>query len=144
MTEVDLARNPPIHGPCSAEQAGVCPRCGSRIVGREPAVETAAESPLDVAYATRPGTGLLALLLLCAPSAIPAGIALVLLAEDEWIAHHEAIAGATLVTRTTSWYLGSNVEGKPRRLLSYIGGVGAYRQKCDEVAAGNYAGFAMQ
>jgi hypothetical protein len=86
MTEVDLARNPPIHGPCSAEQAEVCPRCGSRIAGREPAVETAAESPLDVAYATRPGTGLLALLLLCVPSAIPAGIALVLLAEDEWIA----------------------------------------------------------
>ena len=28
-------------------------------------------------------------------------------------------------------YMGSNVEGKPRRLLSDIGGVGAYRQKCD-------------
>jgi hypothetical protein len=87
MTEVDLARSPPIHDPCSAEQAGVCSRCGSRIVGREPAVETAAESPLVVAHATRRGTGLLlALLLLCAPSAIPAGVALALLADDEWIA----------------------------------------------------------
>jgi hypothetical protein len=86
MTEVDLARSPPIHDSCSAEQAGVCPRCGSRIVGREPAVETAAESPLVVAHATRRGSGLLALLLLCAPSAIPAGVALALLADDEWIA----------------------------------------------------------
>jgi len=65
-------------------------------------------------------------------------------AEDEWIAHHEAVAGATLVTKTTSWYMGSNVDGKPRRLLSYIGGVGAYRQKCDAAAASNYAGFAMR
>ncbi|MBV8574041.1 MAG: NAD(P)/FAD-dependent oxidoreductase [Acetobacteraceae bacterium] len=65
-------------------------------------------------------------------------------AEEAWIAHHEEIASATLVTKTNSWYMGSNVEGKPRRLLSYIGGVGVYRQKCDEAAASNYAGFAMQ
>jgi acetone monooxygenase (methyl acetate-forming) len=65
-------------------------------------------------------------------------------AEDGWVAHHDEIASATLVVRTNSWYMGSNVAGKPRRLLSYIGGVGAYRQKCDEVAASNYAGFAMQ
>ncbi|MBV8399821.1 MAG: NAD(P)/FAD-dependent oxidoreductase [Acetobacteraceae bacterium] len=64
-------------------------------------------------------------------------------AEEAWIAHHEEIASATLVTKTNSWYMGSNVEGKPRRLLSYIGGVGAYRQKCDEAAASNYAGFGM-
>ena len=62
-------------------------------------------------------------------------------AEDQWIAHHEEIAAATLVTKTNSWYMGSNVEGKPRRLLSYIGGVGAYRQKCDEAAANGYEGF---
>jgi cation diffusion facilitator CzcD-associated flavoprotein CzcO len=65
-------------------------------------------------------------------------------AEDQWINHHEETAAATLVTKTNSWYMGSNVEGKPRRLLSYIGGVGTYRQKCDEVAASNYAGFAMR
>jgi hypothetical protein len=49
-------------------------------------VETAAELPLVAEHATRRGTGLLVLLLLCAPSAIPAGIALALLANDEWIA----------------------------------------------------------
>jgi acetone monooxygenase len=64
-------------------------------------------------------------------------------AEDQWIEHHEQIAAATLVTKTNSWYMGSNVEGKPRRLLSYIGGVGAYRQQCDEVAAKGYEGFAL-
>ena len=43
--------------------------------------------------------------------------------------------------RTTSWYLGSNVPGKPRRLLSYIGGVGTYRKKCDDEAAAGYPAF---
>lgn len=64
--------------------------------------------------------------------------------EDRWVEHHETIANATLVTKTSSWYMGSNVAGKPRRLLSYIGGVGAYRQRCAEVAAGGYAGFALR
>ena len=64
--------------------------------------------------------------------------------QDAWVAHHEEVAGATLVVHTTGWYLGSNVPGKPRRLLSYIGGVGTYRQKCDEVACGGYPGFVIQ
>ncbi|MCC8953498.1 NAD(P)/FAD-dependent oxidoreductase [Bradyrhizobium sp. Pear77] len=65
-------------------------------------------------------------------------------AEDQWVAHHDETANATLIAKTNSWYLGSNVEGKPRRVLSYCGGVGTYRQKCDEVAANGYQGFAMQ
>jgi acetone monooxygenase (methyl acetate-forming) len=64
-------------------------------------------------------------------------------AEDGWVEHHEQTAAPTLVVKTNSWYMGSNVEGKPRRLLSYIGGVGAYRQKCDAVAASGYEGFAL-
>jgi acetone monooxygenase (methyl acetate-forming) len=47
------------------------------------------------------------------------------------------------VTKTHSWYLGSNIEGKPRRLLSYIGGVGSFNKQCDELAAKGYPGFAM-
>ncbi|WP_338693503.1 NAD(P)/FAD-dependent oxidoreductase [Bradyrhizobium sp. 26S5] len=64
--------------------------------------------------------------------------------EDQWVAHHDETANATLIAKTNSWYLGSNVEGKPRRVLSYCGGVGTYRQKCDEVAASGYLGFVMQ
>lgn len=61
--------------------------------------------------------------------------------EEAWVAHHEETAAATLVPKTNSWYLGSNVPGKPRRLLSYIGGVGTYRQKCAEEAAAGYPKF---
>ncbi len=63
--------------------------------------------------------------------------------EDQWVAHHDETAAATLVAKTYSWYMGSNVEGKPRRLLSYIGGVGNYHRQCDELAANGYPGFVM-
>jgi acetone monooxygenase len=63
--------------------------------------------------------------------------------EDEWVRHHDEVANATLLTKTDSWYMGSNVEGKPRRLLSYVGGAGAYHSKCDELASQGYPGFAM-
>ena len=64
-------------------------------------------------------------------------------AQDDWVTHHDETAEATLVTKTHSWYMGSNVDGKPRRLLSYIGGVGTYREKCIEVAESGYSGFIM-
>ena len=61
--------------------------------------------------------------------------------EDAWVKHHDETANATLIARTNSWYVGSNVPGKPRRVLSYTGGVGTYRQKCLELAEGGYQGF---
>ena len=64
-------------------------------------------------------------------------------AQDDWVTHHDETAEATLVTKTHSWYMGSKVDGKPRRLLSYIGGVGTYREKCIEVAESGYSGFIM-
>ena len=61
--------------------------------------------------------------------------------QDSWVAHHDEIANETLLMTTNSWYTGANIEGKPIRLLSYIGGVGAYRDACDEITASGYAGF---
>jgi cyclohexanone monooxygenase len=37
--------------------------------------------------------------------------------------------------------MGSNVAGKPRVFLPYIGGVGPYREICDQVAEKGYDGF---
>jgi acetone monooxygenase len=61
--------------------------------------------------------------------------------QDEWVEHHDELAAATLLPRTNSWYTGANIEGKPRRLLSYIGGVNTYRDICDEIKEGGYQGF---
>jgi acetone monooxygenase len=63
--------------------------------------------------------------------------------EDRWVQHHDEVAAKTLVVKTDSWYMGSNVDGKPRRLISYIGGAGNYHRRCDEIAAEGYPGFAM-
>ena len=62
--------------------------------------------------------------------------------EDAWVRHHDETAAATLFANTYSWYMGSNVEGKPRRLLSYIGGVNRYHARCDQIAEDGYSGFA--
>ena len=63
--------------------------------------------------------------------------------EEAWVRHHDETASANLISKTNSWYLGSNVPGKPRRVLSYTGGVGTYRRKCAEEAASGYPSFAM-
>lgn len=64
-------------------------------------------------------------------------------AEDDWVGHVNELGNATLFPRANSWYMGANIPGKPRVFMPYIGGVGAYRQKCDEVAAKGYEGFAL-
>lgn len=63
--------------------------------------------------------------------------------EDAWVRHHDETANATLIAKTSSWYTGTNVPGKPRRVLSYTGGVGTYRDKCDQEARQGYPSFRM-
>ena len=63
--------------------------------------------------------------------------------QDQWVKYHDDIANATLIAKTDSWYMGSNVPGKQRRMLSFAGGVGIYHQKCEELGVRGYPGFAM-
>ena len=64
-------------------------------------------------------------------------------AQHAWVAHVNEIGHATLYPRANSWYMGANIPGKPRVFMPYIGGVGAYRQICDGVAAKGYEGFTL-
>jgi cyclohexanone monooxygenase len=64
-------------------------------------------------------------------------------AEEAWVAHVNEVGNTTLYPRANSWYTGANIPGKPRIFMPYIGGVGTYRQKCDEVAANGYQGFSI-
>ncbi len=64
-------------------------------------------------------------------------------AEDAWVDHVAEVGAATLFPTADSWYMGSNVPGKPRVFLAYIGGVGPYRQMCDDIAAKEYEGFTL-
>ena len=62
-------------------------------------------------------------------------------AEDAWVAHVNAEADLTLFPKAASWYVGANIPGKPRVFMPFVGGIGRYRQRCDEVAANGYEGF---
>jgi cyclohexanone monooxygenase len=66
-------------------------------------------------------------------------------AEESWIAHVNAVANGTMLTAPScnSWYLGANIPGKPRIFMPYVGGVGVYREKCDQVARDGYPGFVL-
>jgi len=64
-------------------------------------------------------------------------------AEAGWNQHVQDCAAITLHPTANSWYMGANVPGKPRFFLPYIGGVDAYRQACDDVAAQGYLGFRL-
>src|SRR6266700_1525171 len=64
-------------------------------------------------------------------------------AEDDWVAHVNEVAHTTLYPQANSWYMGANIPGKPQIFMPYIGGVGVYRQICNNVAAKGYKGFVM-
>jgi len=64
-------------------------------------------------------------------------------AEDKWVAHVNEVAHTTLYPQANSWYMGANIPGKPQIFMPYIGGVGLYRQICNDVASKGYEGFAM-
>ncbi|MDO9526692.1 MAG: hypothetical protein Q7J57_14330 [Gemmobacter sp.] len=63
-------------------------------------------------------------------------------AEQGWVSHVNQVAGATLLPRAASWYMGANIPGKARVFLPYIG-VANYRRKCAEVVANGYQGFVI-
>ena len=64
-------------------------------------------------------------------------------AETDWVKHVDEVAHMTLYPKAKSWYMGANIEGKKQVFYPYVGGVGAYRAKCDEIAKQDYKGFAF-
>ena len=66
-----------------------------------------------------------------------------LAAEDKWVDHVNEVAAPNLRSTCSSWYVGANVPGKPRVFMPYIGGFPTYVNKCNEVVARGYEGFAV-
>ncbi|WP_064076194.1 flavin-containing monooxygenase [Prescottella equi] len=62
----------------------------------------------------------------------------------DWTELNNELAKDTLYPEGNSWYTGANVSGKPRVIMSYVGGLNTYRQICDAVAADGYRGFAIK
>jgi len=64
-------------------------------------------------------------------------------AEQDWMHHVDELAHMTVFPKASSWYMGKTRDGR-EVFMPYVGGVGAYREKCDEVAANGYEGFTLE
>ena len=65
-------------------------------------------------------------------------------AEEEWT-QHVADAGAKILrSQADSWFVGANIPGKARGLLTAPDTAPVMRAKRDEVAANGYEGFLLQ
>ena len=67
-------------------------------------------------------------------------------AEETWTTHVHDTASRLLLTKVDSWMTGvnKNVAGRQKRtFMAYAGGAPKYRQKCEEIVANGYEGFAL-
>ena len=64
-------------------------------------------------------------------------------AQEDWVAMCDQAVSETLFPKADSWYMGANIPGKPRQILLYPLGMGDYYQRCSQVAANGYEGFAL-
>ncbi|MFV0384835.1 flavin-containing monooxygenase [Paracoccus sp. (in: a-proteobacteria)] len=64
-------------------------------------------------------------------------------AERRWMAHVRELAATSLVRKAKTWWVGSNVRGKPQGLTMYVGGFDRYKAHCDATAANGYADLAF-
>jgi cyclohexanone monooxygenase len=66
-------------------------------------------------------------------------------AQDAWVEHVNEVAQGTMYLAPTcnSWYVGANIRGKPRVFMPYVGGLPAYIDRVEAIAANEYEGFAF-
>jgi cyclohexanone monooxygenase len=63
-------------------------------------------------------------------------------AQENWVQHVAEVAGRTLFPTCNSWYLGTDIPGKPRVFMPYVG-CPPCRAICERVAAEGYRGFEL-
>ena len=65
-------------------------------------------------------------------------------AENEWVTHNNEVASDHIRNSCSSWYVGGNIEGKPRVFMPYVGGFSNYVEKCRNIATTGYKGFVLR
>ena len=64
--------------------------------------------------------------------------------ETQWAQEITDVANTTLLTTVDSWYMNTNLPGKPRVFSAYFGGMHTYADVCADVAKNNYKGFEIR
>ena len=72
------------------------------------------------------------------------GVEHTLEAEDAWVDHVNDAGAKILRTQANSWFVGANIPGKARVLLTSPDSAPVTRAKRAEVAAKGYEGFLLQ
>ena len=62
-------------------------------------------------------------------------------ADESWTRHMAEVAAPTLFWQSDNWFIGANIPGKPRVMMLYLGGFGAYKDFTVKVAEEGYRGF---
>jgi cation diffusion facilitator CzcD-associated flavoprotein CzcO len=64
-------------------------------------------------------------------------------AEQQWVELNKEVAALTLLGQANSYYTGANIVGKPRQMLTYLGGGPDFHRRCAEERDRGYPGFAF-
>lgn len=64
--------------------------------------------------------------------------------ENEWMELVQTLARHSLINKAKTWWVGSNIAGKPQGLTQFVGGFAKYREHCAAAAAHGYAGHHLE
>ena len=64
--------------------------------------------------------------------------------EDQWMNTISELAEKSLMPKANTWYVGTNISGKPRTFSLYSGGFHKYRETCESATANQYRGFTFE
>ena len=56
----------------------------------------------------------------------------------------QTLASRSLMLKAKTWWMGSNVKGKPQGMAMFTGGFHKYREACEAVAANGYRDLAFE
>ena len=66
------------------------------------------------------------------------------MAENDWAEYNGSVAKDHIRSSCNSWYMGSNIEGKPNIFMPFIGGFPEYIKICNQIASADYDGFRLK
>jgi len=64
--------------------------------------------------------------------------------EDAWVEHVNEVAEISLRSTCSSWYVGTNIPGRPRVFMPYIGGFPIYVERCNQSMDNGFEGFVIK
>jgi cation diffusion facilitator CzcD-associated flavoprotein CzcO len=64
--------------------------------------------------------------------------------ENAWMDLVYSLARNSLLNKANTWYVGANVEGKPKGLSQFVGGFLKYREHCAAAAQNGYQGHRLE